>query len=111
MMPDSTIPDRPPSAELQRLLSKYAAPIPRLALACREVILDEVPDAVELAYPTYGPLVIGFRISYRPRDGFCFLHVHRQYVNLGFNRGADLNDPDRVLQGTVRRSRYLAIRD
>ena len=60
-----------------------------IVLALRELVLQAVPDAVEVvkwAQPVYeksGP--------------FCYIKAFRRYVNLGFWRGASLHDPHALI--------------
>jgi len=43
-------------------------------------------------------------------EHFCYLAPQKDYVNLGFNYGADLPDPDGLLEGTGRLMRHIKIR-
>jgi len=42
--------------------------------------------------------------------GIAALSVHRAHVNVGFLRGSELPDPDRVLEGTGKRLRHVKLR-
>ncbi len=41
---------------------------------------------------------------------FGYVNVFRAHVNVGFFRGAGLDDPQRLLQGTGRRMRHVKLR-
>ena len=41
---------------------------------------------------------------------FGYVGVYRAHVNVGFFRGADLDDPGRLLEGTGKRMRHVKIR-
>ena len=44
------------------------------------------------------------------KDGFCHVVAYSTHVNLGFNRGAELPDPARILKGTGKAIRHMTIR-
>ena len=83
----------------------------RMALALREIVLEEAPGAVESIFKTYA-VGIAFSFTGKPlKDGFCHIAAYRGHVNLGFNRGAELPDPHRVLRGTGKSIRHVTIRN
>lgn len=43
------------------------------------------------------------------KDGFCHIVTYETHVNLGFNRGALLPDPNGVLAGTGKSIRHITI--
>ncbi|MEI9973971.1 MAG: DUF1801 domain-containing protein [Ignavibacteriota bacterium] len=43
------------------------------------------------------------------KDGFCHIATYTTHVNLGFNRGAMLPDPNRVLMGSGKLIRHITI--
>ena len=89
----------------------YDPHVSRLALAVREVVLEEAPDAIESISKGYA-VAIGFSFTGKPlKDGFCHVAVYSSYVNLGFNRGALLPDPNRVLAGSGKMIRHITIRN
>jgi len=66
----------------------------------RDLILDEAPEAIESISKGYA-VVIGFSFTGKPlKDGLCHIATYTSHVNLGFNRGALLPDPNKVLAGT-----------
>ena len=101
---------RKPGRELLGYLSTYDAHVSRLMLALREVVLEEAPEALESIAKGYA-VAIGFSFTGKPlKDGFCHVVACRDHVNLGFNRGALLSDPNRVLAGTGKLIRHISIR-
>ena len=99
----------PPRREYLEFLSAYEPEITALALAVRDLVLTEAPDAVELLYDAYNAVSAGYSFTGRPSDAFIHIAAYSQWVNLGFNRGADLDDPDGVLQGSGRQVRHIRI--
>ncbi|MHC4597447.1 MAG: DUF1801 domain-containing protein [Planctomycetota bacterium] len=44
------------------------------------------------------------------QDGpFCYIRAHSKHVNLGFFRGAEIRDPDRLLRGTGEMMRHVKV--
>lgn len=65
-----------------------------------------MPGAVELVYDNYNALVVGFGPDERASDAPLSVALYPRRVNLFFLHGAELGDPDGVLEGsgkTVRR--------
>ena len=90
---------KPPDRVLLSYLASYDTHISWLSLAVREIVLEEAPGA------------IGFSFTGKPmKDGFCHVVTYRDHVNLGFNRGSLLPDPNRVLEGTGKMIRHVTFR-
>jgi hypothetical protein len=86
---------KPPDPVLLSYLASYDPNVAGLALAMREVVLEEAPEAVESFFKGYA-VTIGFSLTNKPlKNGFCHIVTYSTYVNLGFNRGALLPDPKR----------------
>lgn len=68
----------------------------------RSLILEEAPHAVESikwGHPNY------------EADGnVCYLSAFTEHANLGFFRGADLDDPAGLLEGTGKKLRHVKVR-
>jgi hypothetical protein len=102
---------RPPDRQLLSYLAAYDPHVSNLTLALRDVVLEEAPDAIESIVKGYA-LAIGFSFTGKPlKDGFCHIVTYSSYVNLGFNRGAQLPDPNKVLAGKGKSIRHIAIRN
>jgi hypothetical protein len=102
---------RPPDRILLSYLASYDPHVSRLALALRDVVLDEAPEAIESISKGYA-VAIGFSFTGKPmKDGFCHIATYTSHVNLGFNRGALLPDPNQVLAGTGKMIRHVTIRN
>jgi hypothetical protein len=102
---------RPPDRRLLSYLASYDPHVADLTLALREIVLEEAPEAIESIVKGYA-VAIGFSFTGKPlKDGFCHIVTYSSYVNLGFNRGASLPDPNRVLAGKGKMIRHITIRD
>jgi len=44
-------------------------------------------------------------------EHFCYIGAHARHVNLGFNYGAQLPDPQHVLEGSGKKFRHVKVRD
>jgi hypothetical protein len=101
---------RPPDRRLLGYLAAYDPHVADLTLALREVVLEEAPEAIESIVKSYA-VSVGFSFTGKPlKDGFCHIVTYSSYVNLGFNRGALLPDPNRVLAGTGKMTRHITFR-
>ncbi len=100
---------RPPDPQLLGFLEAYDRHISDLALALREVILEEAPDASESIYQVY-TVAIWFGFSGKMKDMFCYISTNSGHINLGFPRGSSLPDPNRVLEGEGKTMRHIKIR-
>ena len=79
------------------------------AVHLRDIILSIHPDAVEIVRlgdraATYG---LGPK---KMSEGYVYIIPHANWVNLGFYKGADLADPDDLLEGTGKKLRHIKIR-
>jgi hypothetical protein len=102
---------RPPSAELLEFLAAYDAKIAELALAVRARVIALAPTANETDWDAYNAVAIGFHFTPEWSPGsFCHIAVYAKHVNLGFNRGAELDDPYGVLEGKGSTIRHIALR-
>ena len=100
-----------PNRELLTYLAPYDPHVASLMLALREIVLEEAPGAIESISMGYA-LAVGFSFTGKPlKDGFCHVVAYSSHVNLGFNRGALLPDPERALLGNGKLIRHITFRD
>lgn len=101
---------RPIHPDFQSLLDFKDPDLVHLFKDLREYILDLYPDCNELLYHTHA-LTAVFSISDKLSDAFCMLPIYTSHLNLGFNKGTLLKDPDGLLTGTGNLIRHIAIKD
>jgi hypothetical protein len=90
------------------ILSRFDEYIGKLARRTRALITDVYPRIVEVPWPNQN--VIGYGVGPRKMsEHFCYIAVHRDHVNLGFNYGAELPDPTHVLAGPGKLLRHVKI--
>jgi hypothetical protein len=100
----------PPPAALVKFLKPYDREIQALALKVRALVLEEMAPCYENIYDAYSAVAIGYGFSERLRDGVFHIAVYTKHVNLGFNDGAALDDPLRILEGKGNRIRHISIK-
>lgn len=74
----------------------------------REFILEIHSESNELLYRTHA-LTSVYSISEKLSDAFCMIPIYTNHLNLGFNKGTLINDPDTLLQGTGKLIRHIPI--
>ena len=101
---------RPPR-ELLEFLDRYDPGIQSLALGLRKVVHEEMAPCHEYIFEMRSKVVLLYGATERViADGICNIHVFARHVNLGFPRGADLDDPAGVLQGTGKAMRHITVK-
>ena len=98
----------PPRPEYLAFLKPFPPEIVQTALAIREMVLRAAPGCTELIYDAYNAVTSGYTYG-RPSDAFIHIPVYAKWVNLGFHRGSQLKDPEKLLQGTGRWVRHIRI--
>ena len=99
-----------PPKELIKFLKPYDGAIRDLALDLRSLVLEEMAPCHENIYDAYSAVAIGYGPTDRMKDGICHLAVYSNHVNLGFNFGATLADPEGILEGSGNQIRHITIR-
>ena len=64
---------------------------------------------MELIYDAYNAVATGYGFTGRPSECFIHIAVYANWVNLGFHRGSELEDPEGLLQGSGRWVRHIRI--
>ena len=94
--------------KLSQMLADRPREVSELALALRRHIVKLAPGSSELLYHTYA---VSDVFTYTGKLGQAFIHIatYAKHVNLGFNRGTQLEDPDSLLEGTGKSIRHIRI--
>ncbi len=98
-----------PPPDLLKFLKPYDRAIQKLTLQLRAIVIEELAPCYENIYDAYSAVAMGYGSSDRLRDGLCHIAVYTKHVNLGFNHGASLDDPDGLLEGAGKQIRHLTI--
>lgn len=100
---------RPIHPDFQFLLNFKDHEVIELFTDLREYILELCPDCNELVYHTHA-LTAVFSISEKLSDAFCMLPIYTNHLNLGFNKGTLLKDPNKLLTGTGNLIRHIDVK-
>lgn len=95
--------------ELKQFLKPFPDEVQETALWLREFIWHEYPACNELIYDNYNAVAVGFAPTDKAGDVFVSFAVYSQYVNLGFNRGTEISDPEKLLKGSGNLYRHMRI--
>jgi hypothetical protein len=99
----------PPPALLD-FLAPYDHDVQQLALAVRRFVIEHIPHMTEIIYDAPNAVAMAFSPSGRFKEAICHVAVYAGYVNIGFNRGAELPDPAGQLHGTGKSIRHVTVR-
>jgi len=99
----------PASAEQQltTFIDKFEPAHRTLIRSVRKELRKRMPTAYELAYDNYNFFVIGYSPTERPSDAVLSIAAGANGVGLCFIHGAKLRDPDKVLQGSGKQTRFV----
>jgi hypothetical protein len=90
-------------------LSRSSHQVKEIARWLRKLVVEVYPDVVEVAWPNQQ--IIGYGVGPKKMsEHFCYIGAQRDYANLGFYYGADLQDPEGLLQGTGKKLRHVKVR-
>ncbi|MEO0879487.1 MAG: DUF1801 domain-containing protein [Pseudomonadota bacterium] len=96
--------------DFDRILSEKPQPMQALYSDIRQLVLQACPTCNELLYHTHA-LSSVYSLSDKLKHAFCHIPVYSNHINLGFNLGSDLDDPDRILSGSGKKIRHVSIRE
>jgi Domain of unknown function (DU1801) len=99
-----------PPKELLDLLKPYDRGVQELTVALRQLVLEELAPCCEYIVEVYIVSIL-YGPTHRMKDGICYIGVIKDHVNLGFIRGSELADPQRILEGTGKQMRHIKIRN
>jgi len=91
-------------------LSGSSSHVKEIAKQLRKLIIDLYPEVVEVPWPKQK--IIGYGVGPKKMsEHFCYIGAHREHVNLGFYYGAELADPEGLLEGTGKNLRHIKVRE
>ena len=105
--PQSAAARRSAEAELRTLVDKYAPTHRRLIVATRRWLRKRLPTAHEVVYEYRDFFVISYSPSERGYEGVLTIRASANEVRLYFNRGKELPDPAKLLQGSGNQTRSI----
>ena len=97
----SAVARRSAEAELRTLIAKFAPAHLRLIGAMRRSLRKRLPTAHEVVYEYSDFFVISYSPNERGYEGILAIRASANGVELYFNRGKELPDPEELLQGSA----------
>lgn len=92
----------------EEILANFDHHVRDLAARSRALIEDVYPDVVEVPWPRQN--VVGYGVGPKKMsEHFCYVALHKDHVNLGFNQGAELPDPAGLLEGPGKTLRHTKV--
>lgn len=106
---------RPLAADVEKQVEGFIDKFePAMAKRIREVrgaMRKRLPTAIELVYDNYNFFVIAYSATERTSDCICSMAADKNGVGLHFYHGADLPDPDGILEGSGTQNRFVRLVD
>ena len=100
-----------PPPELLEFLSGSDPTVRSLALRLRTIVVGEMAPCHEYIFWMRTKVVLLYGSSDRViDDNICFISVFARHVDLAFKRGADLDDPDGILEGAGKGMRHIKVK-
>ena len=103
----SAVARRSAETELRTLIAKFAPAHLRLIGAMRRSLRERLPTAHELVYEYKDFFVISYSPNERGYEGVLAIRASANGVRLYFNRGKELTDPAKLLQGSGNQTRSI----
>lgn len=95
-------------ADVDRLLAEHPLELAAIEQALRSTIRGAFPGAVEQV--DFANKLIAFGRSMKMRGLLFAIIAHKSWVNLQLADGAELPDPEGIVEGTGKRIRHVKIR-
>jgi len=102
-------PDDDPEGRLRQFIEKFEPDQQALIRAIRRKLRNRFPTGTELAYDNYNFFVIGYSPTERPSDAIVSIAAAANGVGLCFIQGARLPDPQKVLVGSGKQTRFIRL--
>jgi hypothetical protein len=96
--------------EVLEFLEPFPDGVAEIVLALRTRVLASMPNAHEIVWDATNAVSLVYAPATRWQDGVVHIATYAKHANLGFNDGASLDDPARVLVGTGSRIRHVTLR-
>lgn len=94
--------------EFEELLKTTSSQVATLARQAKELIQAIMPEVVEVVWPTQK--ISGYGVGPKKMsEQFCYIALFKERINLGFYYGADLPDPENLLEGSGQNLRHIKI--
>ena len=92
----------------EEVIAEAPPELRKLAKAARALLAEVMPGVTEV--PWVVQKTVGYGVGPKKMsEHFCYLAPHKKHVNLGFFYGADLDDPEGLLEGTGKALRHVKL--
>jgi hypothetical protein len=98
-----------PARQLAGFLAKFSPEVQSRAKAALATMRKRLPGAIEMVYDNYYALVVGFGPNERPSEAIFSVVIYPRHVSLCFLYGAELDDPQKILQGSGNQVRHIRL--
>lgn len=98
---------RAAEGEVRALIGTYALTRPRLIGAIRRWLKKRLPTAHEVVYEYRDCFVISYSPNEHGYEGLLGIRASRDGVRLYFNFAKELPDPEKLLQGSGKQTRWM----
>lgn len=95
--------------QVEDFIAKFEPEMQKRIRAARAALRKRLPTATELIYDNYNFFVMGFSPTERPSDTICSLAADAKGISLCFLWGATLPDPNHLLQGSGKQTRFIRL--
>ena len=94
----------------EEAISGSSRQVKEIAERLRALIIEVYPEVVEVAWPKQK--IVGYGVGPKKMsEHFCYIGAFKKHVNLGFYYGADLPDPQGLLEGTGKNLRHIKVKN
>ena len=94
--------------KVDEFLSSYSEEVFTNAIKLREILFENLPGIIEqIDVPAR---MIAYTFGQKYSGMICTIIPSKKGLKLGFYKGVNLPDPDKLLEGTGKISRYVEIR-
>ncbi len=100
---------RSPEQQLKGFIAKFEPKHQTLIRAVRRALRKRFPTADELVYDNYNFFVIGYSPTERSSDAIISVAAAANGLGLCFIQGAKLSDPNKILLGSGRQTRFIRL--
>jgi hypothetical protein len=98
-----------PARQVRSFIAKFEPKQQALIRAVRRALRTRFPSAYELVYDNYNFFVIGYGPTERPSECIVSMTAGANGVGLCFIHGASLPDPNKLLLGSGRQTRFIRV--
>lgn len=95
--------------QFEQVMDRLPPEVASLARQARALILEVCPESYEVVWVHQGTVGYGTGPK-KMSEHYGWLQFTRSYVQLGFNYGSELKDPQHLLEGTGAKMRHVKIR-